>query len=375
MERIKRRAFIKTGITAGTGVIGASLTSTISESQVLFRRSDSESKDLVRLGVLCCGPDAHINNTLGGLINPIEGKIRQTGMIMTYCWDIDPHISETFAKRFGCTPVKNYYDMIGKIDAVIQGGYTSHPVNHKLVAPYLEARIPTYVNRPFTNSLTKAKTIIDKAKSYGTPLMCGSAFEYTREVEILRAKVKEWGNITGYSATNAVSDYSTHGIHGVYACYRCIGGPIMSVAYQTGNWHNPNGLMVFEHPGREGGRTFYGTLQQIPGGFTNWSLKVWNKEGEYFEQCAFREETQYDRDNFLWAPFLMAIQRMFEWGEMPEPYENILEKTAVFLTGFKSHLEQGGAPVKVKDLPPEWEAPSFSEGRYGYATYDERSFD
>lgn len=374
-DYIDRRSFIKKGVIASTGILGGAVSFGESSAQVRFHRSGANSPDLVRVGMLCCGPDSHTNSLWGSLINPTPGKIRQTGMLMTYCWDIDHVASETFGKKYGCTPVKNYYDMVGKVDGIIHGGYASNPVNHKLAAPYLEARIPIHINRPFSNSYNKAKIIIEKAKSYGTPLMCGSSFEYTREVEIMRKKVKSLGNITGYSASNSMSDYSTHGIHGVYACYRCIGGPVTSVSYQTEDWHRPNGLMVFEHPGRQGGKSFYGTLQHIPGGLTNCSLKVWSGNGEYFEQWWFWEQGPYDRDTFMWIPTLIAIQRMFETGEMPEPYENILEKTALFLTGFKSHLEHGGAPVKVNSLPPDWEAPLITEGSWGPAKYEESMFD
>ena len=35
-------------------------------------------------------------------------------------------------------------------------------------------------------------------------------------------------------------------------------------------------------------------------------------------------------------------------------------KTAprIFLTAFKSHIDHGGIPIRVADLPEDWEAPS-----------------
>ena len=36
---------------------------------------------------------------------------------------------------------------------------------------------------------------------------------------------------------------------------------------------------------------------------------------------------------------------------------DILQKTKIFLTGFKSHLEHNGALFPVDELPEEWEAP------------------
>ena len=43
---------------------------------------------------------------------------------------------------------------------------------------------------------------------------------------------------------------------------------------------------------------------------------------------------------------------------MPWSYDYILEKTRIFLTAFKSHVDHGGQLVKVSDLPDDWTAPN-----------------
>jgi len=53
---------------------------------------------------------------------------------------------------------------------------------------------------------------------------------------------------------------------------------------------------------------------------------------------------------------LLYFQLMVEKGkaEMPEPYEDIERKTATYLAAFKSHLEEGGKPVKLAELDDDW---------------------
>ena len=57
-----------------------------------------------------------------------------------------------------------------------------------------------------------------------------------------------------------------------------------------------------------------------------------------------------------WAPTIWAYQRMAMYGEMPESFESILEKTRVFLAGWRSVLN-GGKVVRPEEVPEDWEAP------------------
>ena len=87
-----------------------------------------------------------------------------------------------------------------------------------------------------------------------------------QEIEHIKREVAAIEPIRGFAAANSMSDYATHGIHGLYMIYACIGGGVKSVAYQTPDWHVPNGHLTFEYePKEEGGKTFYGSLQEISG--------------------------------------------------------------------------------------------------------------
>ncbi len=357
-----RRGFLEKGALAAAGMI----TAKSADAAVYSPESKVGPKaDLVTIGALSC--KGHLGSLWGPLINPVEKKLRQTGMIVTHCWDLNPEESRQFAAKYGAVTVKNHTDLIGKVDAVIASDYWAIDVNHKMVEPFLEAKVPIFINRPFSTTLSGARRMVETARKYNTPIMCASSFEFTRDTEIAREEAQKIGkSIQGYSATNSMSDYSTHGIHGLYMIHRVIGGPLKAVSYRTPDWKVPNGLMSFEHHDRGGSGTFYGTLQQIGGGLTNASIKIWKGQSQYFEQWWFWERGPFDRDKFMWIPMLIEMQRMFVTREMHESYDNILEKTLWYLAGFRSHLERKGEYVELAGFDEEWKAPVYP----GSGTFD-----
>lgn len=316
---------------------------------------------LLKVGVLTCGPWSHVIGIWGPIINAAEGHIRTTGMTMTHVWDINRADAESFAKRFGVQIVDAFDEMVGKVDAVILSDFDAVPVYRQLTRPYLEAGIPIFINRPFAFNLRDAREMLDLAKKHDTPVMCGSSFEYVKEVEIIRNKIKAIQPITGYVADNSMSDYATHGVHGLYFIYACLGGGVRTVSYLTPDWRKPNGVVVLEHEGRKGSPPFYGCLQEVPSAGTNAWIKIYGKE--MIEQFLWWEGSNWDRDVFLWLPMLLQMQRMFTTRQMPEPYENIYEKTQIFLAGFKSHVERRGAPVPLTEIG-DWNAPLLGPPRY-----------
>lgn len=322
---------------------------------------------LVRVGVLTCERYVHIKGIWGPIIYP-EGEekfrstdTRMTGMVMTHVWDIDRNGSEEFAGKYkGVEVVDNYGDMVGKVDGVILSDFDSCIHFRELTKPYLEAGVPIFINRPFALNLEDAQYMIDLARKHDTPIMSGSSFEHAPEVEEIKRQVANVQPISGYTAANSMSDYATHGIHGLFFVYACVGGGIRSVSYQTPDWKEPNGMVVIEYDGRDGGKPFYGCVQETTGTW-GW-IRVFGSNGRSFEQFI-------GSGIYFWVPGLIAMQRMFQTREMPESYDAIYEKTQLFLAGFKSHVECGGAPVALSEIG-DWTAPllnpdPYPEGYFG----------
>ena len=226
-----RRSFI-----ARTGTAGAALAG-LGASSAQAAENPKGNHDYFRVGCLNVVAYSHLIGLWGPLINARKGKEDTpfTNMRITHCWDINYEDAQNFAKIFGCTAVKNFDDMLGKVDGIINGGYYNNPWNHILHEPYIEAGLPNLINRPFANSLAKAKKMIDLAKKHNATILCPSSHEHNESI----SRAKKWAagkKILCYSATNSFDDYPTHGVHGVYLVCKYIaeaGNPVQSVSYRT----------------------------------------------------------------------------------------------------------------------------------------------
>jgi predicted dehydrogenase len=381
-----RRSFLRKTAIAASAIAASGSASTQEAGKRKFKRRSPSSAELIEVGALTA-TGGHIDSIWGPLINPADGKSRVTGMVMTQAWDIDGEALDRFAKKFDVKKAPSYDAMVGKVDAVILSDFASLFWYQDLARPYLEAGTPIFINRPFASSLVNARDMIETAKKGGAPVMCGSSLEYVQAVESIREALPGLGEITGYVADNAQSDYATHGVHGIYFVYACVGGGVRTVSYQAEDWIRPNGAMTFEYRGRNGGNAFWGLLMQAYRSGSAWirvNGKGTTKRGDGYSNDVSierqmdwpREGRGYVTDSAIWLPMLHAMQRMFETGKMPEPYENIEEKTKMFIGGFYSHIETKGAPVALADIPMDWECPNnrppIDPNRYPKGYFKER---
>lgn len=349
-----RRRFFKHTLAAGAAA--AATVSGTAGAEAQTKRAEGAP---FRIGCLNVISYSHLEALWGPIMNARKGEKDTpfTNMRMTHCWDINYEDAQRFAQTYGCEAVKNFDDMLGKVDGIINGGYYNHPWNHILHEPYLEAGLPNLINRPFTNSLVKAKKILDLAKQKNAPILCPSAHEINEA--ITRAKAwAEGKKILAYTATNSFDDYPTHGVHGLYMVCKAIaeaGNPVVSVAYQGKSWYAPPGVMTFEHQAKDGG-TFLGTLHQMAGSWA--TVHIHTPEAYGGENFLVRTGVTYPFNKTeVWATPVWAFQNMAYNGEMPQTHEQIFEKTRTFLAGWRSFLNNGGKAVRLDEVPVEWESP------------------
>jgi len=317
------------------------------------------TSELTRVGVLACSRYVHTKGVWGPIIDPqadgaaLAQRTRRTEMTITHVWDVDRAGAEDFVQQYkGARIVDDYWDMVGKVDAVILDDFDSCRHFKHLARPYLEAGLPMFINRPFALCVEDARTLLDLAARYDTPIMSGSSFEYGPEVTQIKRDIEEIAPLSGYCAANSMSDYATHGVHGVFFAYACVGGGIRSASYQTPDWHMPNGLVTIEYEARAGGRSFFGCVQEISG------VTAWMRA---FGSRTFEQNIQAGPE--LFSPMVMEMQKMFQTRRMPETPDQLLEKTKLFLAAFKSHVECAGAPVALDDVG-DWTAPFLNPDPY-----------
>jgi len=322
-----RRAFIRSAALASAALAASGKASAQEAGKRKFKRRSPSSAELIEVGVLTA-TGGHIDAIWGPIINPVDGKSRLTGMVMTQAWDIDAEALDRFSKRFDVKKVPSYDAMVGKVDGIIVSDYQSLFWHPQLVRPYLEAGMPVYINRPFAASVKAMREMIDLAKKSGAPLMTSSSLEYVQAVDSIRQELPDLGEITGYMADNAQSDYLTHGTHGIWFVHKCVGGGVKSVSYQAEDWTRPNGAMTFEYKGRNGSPNFWGLLQQSYRSGSAWirvSGRGTTKRGDgYSNDVQVERQMDWPRegrgpvvDSAIWLPMIHAMQRMFETGKMP----------------------------------------------------------
>ena len=105
-------------------------------------------------------------------------------------------------------------------------------------------------------------------------------------------------------------------------------------------------------------KPFVATQQQLSGYGANAGIRIYYKGGWWDIMNHWTRGEHMNRLYYLFFPTIFAMQRMFETRKMQWSYDYILQKTRIFLTGFKSQLEHNGAMIQVTDLPDNWEAPT-----------------
>ncbi len=361
---VSRRGFI--GSAALATVAAAASGTTAAQAASAPRRKNAGSGKLFRVGVLTCHPaHHHMPNIWGPLINctPMgDGGFtptRMTGMELTHIWDHDPKRVESFCAQFGTKPVARYDGMVDKVDGVILSDIRNLDYFPQLAAPYLKAGIPVLFNRPFVSNMGNAKKIVEMSRRYGTPFLAASSWEYCKEVYAMRRKVEEWGA----DAIRAVAAYNssyeiTHDLHGVWVILAMLGGGVESIAvdrsiasvYEYGSdaW-----TIRFKPRGKN--PPFTATLHNTGDHDSNAWVKVIFDQGT-FEQNLWHTNggDSEARFQYYFIPPLLEFQRVIERGVMPQTHEQVLEKSAAFLAGFKSLLRLEGKPARLDELEDDF---------------------
>ncbi|MEO1997755.1 MAG: Gfo/Idh/MocA family oxidoreductase [Planctomycetaceae bacterium] len=118
--------------------------------------------------------------------------------------------------------------MLGRVDAVLilsLGG----EVHLERARPFLEAGLPTYVDKPFTCTQADARTLVDLAAQHNSTLFVSSALRYSDDVEGFPALRQRTGHILGAVVHGPGHEHPSnpgllhYGIHAVEVLYTLMG--------------------------------------------------------------------------------------------------------------------------------------------------------
>jgi len=144
---------------------------------------------------------------------------------ITHVFDKDAEAAGQFAEVFsGVRPVKKVEQMVREVDAVLLGDAIGNGEDHfDLIAPALEAGLPTFCDKPLADKPTRAAEILSLAEKHGTPLMSSSLFRHFAEV-LHVARLRETGEFgklqwltVGYGAACIDNFIPVYAIHPVWA--------------------------------------------------------------------------------------------------------------------------------------------------------------
>jgi hypothetical protein len=369
-----RRSFIAASALAGGAILGSN-SAQAAVPRPKFKRKSPASVELMEIGIITCGYYSHIEDIWGIFLNPPlteqNGTFwpRQTGMVMTMVWDADPKAAETFSKKYDVKIVKNYNDMVGKVDGVILSDYYATGWWPQLSKPYLEAGMPSLINRPFALSLREMKEMIARAKEHNAPILVPSSDETMLETMRARHRVQalldKGGHVTGAMSFEPCGEYAAHGVHSIYNLYTILKPNVIAanlMADTWWEWGDRGGMMNWLVKGEGKNPDYYAGIRMSTEADTNGWVEISTNNGRVFENND-HEGDVFTRYRNMFVSTMIDFQKMVETGKQPQTFEHIAGKTTTFLTGFYSHREKKGEMVKCSDVPEEWRAPQVEPER------------
>jgi virulence factor len=237
--------------------------------------------------------------------------------------------ARVFHEELGVPLVTRPEELIGKVDGVLIESVDGS-VHLERARPFLEAGIPTYVDKPFTCSLESARALVDLAAKQGLPLFSSSSLRYAPDVVALRAHEAENGKVVGCDAYSPASTHPRnpglfhYGIHGVETLYALMGPGCESVwcvseegaDVVTGRWKD--------------GRI--GTLRGTRAGSHSYGFTAF---------CEKRVVPVTIGTQYIYRELLKQIVALFETGRSPLPVSETLEIVAFIEAALHSGHNHG----------------------------------
>lgn len=310
-------------------------------------RAQNESSRKVRVGAFGVGEYSFWPLWADFLSSKGSFGAGVVNMEISHVWDVDMKKAREFADKWGGTVVKRYDDMIGKVDGVACGGLYEVPWQHKLFRPYLEARMPVYLSRPWSNNLRNLDEMLELAVKFNAPLIATATYEHYNEADALRDRLKNIGTIK--SVTAACGGGNLPHFHIQHMMSKILGYHVEKVSLYSDNLTNCTYLQeTFLYSGMDNQPPFLCGMYSAPGPYV-FHITLIGENGT--ETACMPGNSSFF---FRFAPQLIDIQRTIETRTSYQPFDVIRKKFEIYLAGVYSHEVRGGAPVSVGSVPADW---------------------
>ena len=256
---------------------------------------------------------------------------RLGGMEVVAIWDPDPALAQQIATLAHIPDVLGApSEAIGRVDGVVLCDDVTM-AHQKRARPFLEAKVPTIIDKPLSPAPAEAAEIIALARQHGTPMMSCSALRYSRELQEARDQIAALGKIRCATGT-APNELVFYGIHALELVHTIL-GPGVEWVQNIGDAERayvrcayPDGTTIM--------------LQVLgPGGWPG-------MHGSFFGDNGGVHVTVNDGAAY-YGNMLRTFATMAETGEMPIPLDTTLEIIRILAAGRRSQ-QQGGTQVAVQ---------------------------
>ncbi|MHB9030770.1 MAG: twin-arginine translocation signal domain-containing protein [Candidatus Latescibacterota bacterium] len=348
-----RRGFLKTAAVAGAAGAAAAA----------VRETPAAPARRLRIGAAGVGAYSFTTYCWSDIIAPDKAPNSNRGnfgtpflnMDITHVWDVNFEDAQKYGARLGATAVRRYDEMVGKVDGVIFGGLWEVPWQYLLARPYIEAGIPVYLSRPFAYRMRDVDELLNLAAKHNSAIIATAKHEHYHEAPALKNKLKTIGPIQCVQATCNSNDFPIH-FHTQFMLLRILGYDVSQVSVITDKEVGNSYLQeTFVFKGWEGQKPFICSLQ----GVTNqdsFSVDIIGRDNRA-SATMVRSPSWQDSLLYRYAPQVIDMQRTFETKKSWQPLDEVRKKTEIFLTGYYSLVERGGAPVNVGSIPADWSPP------------------
>jgi virulence factor len=237
-------------------------------------------------------------------------------------------------EELGVPLVERPAEMIGQIDAVLIESVDGS-VHAERARPFLEAGIPTFIDKPFTCSLAEAQQLAQLAAEKKVPLFSSSSLRYAAEVTSLAARPGETGPILGLDIYTPGSTHPRnpglfhYGVHGVEPAYALMGPGCEAVTAVS-----VEGADVVTGRWRDGRLA---TVRAIRAGRSGFGMTAF---------CERAIESTTIGVGTIYRELLRHIVAMFQSGKPPVPIEESLEIVA-FMGAALQSSQHGGMPIAI----------------------------
>lgn len=262
---------------------------------------------------------------------PLE-SVRMHGARVTHIWTDNPEDAPRVAAASKiANVVATPEEVIGKVDAVIIA--TDDGTDHvRRAAPFVEAGLPVFVDKPLAITLPDLKQFIRWQKE-GKKLLSTSGMRYMPEMKQIRERRDEIGEyrwITSFTCKT----WERYGIHALECLYPLLGPGFISV--QT-NHQEGSDIVHLTHKG--GAQITIAAINDAYGSFG--AVHVYGTKGQMSltlkdTYTAFRAQ-------------LVAFIEMLRLGRTPFPFEQTVELMSIIIAGIRSR-EQSGRVVKLEEI-------------------------